>query len=165
MKHFATLVTEPAGESRTDAVIALISLTDGDLTQLKQIRQMVQNIGTTARSVQRSLAYVAFYAVDVNWLLVKDEDEDKLYQATYSSDEGYVEIPQDVHDQRRRVAQEDIDENTVRTENDFVRFTDKGLYYFCEEKHCYAILETHFIPWHVLFDEPAPPETVLPQLR
>lgn len=98
-------------------------------------------------------------------LLVEDEDEDKLYLAATLTEPGYKEIPEDVHDQRLRAAEANRDELMLRTENDFVCANEQGVYFICEEKHSYTRYETQFIPWYVLFDEPAPPTSVMPTLR
>lgn len=162
MKNYVILVAEDGGSSRLESPMALIDIDDVGIAYLRDLRDTVTDIAAKARLANRAFAGIMFHTLDVNWLLVSEEEDDKLYMAASTSEDGYKEIPEDVHDQRLRTAEENRDELMLRTESDYISAGERGIFFVCEEKHSYTRYETNFIPWYVLFDEPEPQASVIP---
>lgn len=165
MKHLAITVTG-VGDVHELTCIALVKLDNEHLETLAKLRRTANDINAQVKSLQRSFAYMALWTIDVVWLVVDYADPDeatgKIYEKLCDSDDGYIELPEDVYDGRIRKHMELYKSpeggGMLRTANDFIRVDERGIYYTCEEKHCYAQHETNLVPWHILFDEPKPEE-------
>lgn len=160
MKHLAFTVTA-TGDVNELTVIGLVKFDDEKLKELSYLRQAAVALNTQMKSIQRSFAYVSLWTTDVHWLVLGHDDVDeateKIYEKLCDTEEGVLEIPEDVYDGRVRKHTELYRSakgyGLLRTESDFIHATENGVYYSCAEKYCYAHHETHMVSWKVLFDE------------
>lgn len=160
MKCFAITVT-PSGDSNM-TVIGLVKIDQLHLDTLGKLRRMVDNLSMQLKGLHKSFACLTLWSTDINWLIVDhaeeaDEATGKIYEKLCDSPDGFLEIPEEVYESRVRrhteLYQSADGGGMLRTETDHVRLNEKGLYFTCEEKHCYAQYETHMITWSAIFDE------------
>lgn len=157
MKHFALHVTA-VGDVNEQSILTLVKFNDAYIDILRRCRDLAKHVQTKAEANSQGLAHIAFWTTEAEWLMLDYDDEaEKLYTAVCDSDEGVLEIPADVYDQKLR-HYESTEHGVVRTENDFINFDERGVWFSCAEKHSDATFESHRIDWYKVFDEPKPEE-------
>lgn len=155
MKHFVCYVTSTGDTGVAGETLALVRLEDDGLAELAKMRTLAVHINSELQSLHRSFAHLALWTTDVTWVVADREDEAKIFAALDAADNGVIEVPEDVYTQRCSSYREQ-ENATLRTELDYMQITERGICFTCVEKHADAGYESHFIAWHVLFNEPAP---------
>lgn len=168
MKQYALYVSAN-GDAFERKVVAYVQFDAEALGQLRQLREVLKAVDDAVHTLQRSVAHIALWTMDVMWLLFGDANDNwEHFEAldSYGVEQaledanGVLPISTEIynrHIERFKAAHNQPDgegsEFMLRTELDHMLVSAEGITFTCAEKHAAAEYTTNRIDWTTLFEE------------